>query len=331
MARRTGMRLAAAVVMVFGILAAAYGPPRVAAAGDREKFVGTYRLVVTEMKDASGKWVREPSFDSVGYITYDESGYMGVHIMPRNRPRFAGTTPTPAEAQAALRGYTAYFGPYRVHDQEADRFIEHDKGLGGQINAGSIPIFKRYYEFEGNKLILIPGDAGLKKADAKRRLVWERMPDAPLSAEAKKFVGTYRLQYTDRYTVKNGQQQADGAKTDARAGSVIIYTRSGHMMVHLRDKEGRVKYAGQTPTADEALQSYRTYVGYFGTFKVHDEAKPLYLVHQLEGALNPAMGPELQRFYQFTGPVLRLATPPTTADGKTTGGYLFWERISPAR
>ena len=41
--------------------------------------------------------------------------------------------------------------------------------------------------------------------------------------------------------------------------------------------------------------------------------------------------PELQRFYHFTGPVLRLATPPTTTGGSTTGGYLFWDRIPASR
>lgn len=330
MSLQTGFTAAASVVLLAGVLVMSGGRTH-AAQGDRQKFVGTYRLVVTEVKDASGNWVRNPSFNSTGYITYDESGYMGVHIMPRDRPRFAAATPTAAEAQTAIRGYTAYFGPYRVHEQEKDPFIEHDKGPGGQLNAGSVPVFKRYYEFVDNKLILIPGDNGRSKAEATSRLIWERMPDAPLSAEAKKFVGTYRLQYTDRFTVTNGRETADGARTDARAGSVIIYTRSGHMMVHLRNKEGRIKYAGQTPTPEEALESYRTYVGYFGRFNVHDTARPQFLVHQLEGALNPAMGPELQRFYQFTGPVLRLATPPTTAAGKTTGGYLFWERIPPAR
>lgn len=71
-----------------------------------------------------------------------------------------------------------------------------------------------------------------------------------------------------------------------------------------RKRERRIRYAGQAPTPAEALESYRTYVGYFGTFTVHDDARPQFLVHHLEGALNPAMGPELQRFYQFTGPVL---------------------------
>lgn len=315
-------------VLLSGLLVTQSANAQNGAQNDRQKFVGTYRLVVTETKDASGKWNKTPTFNSVGYITYDESGHMGVHIMPRARPKFAGNTPTPAEAQAAIRGYTAYYGQFRVNEQE--KFVLHDKGIG-QLNPGSIPIFKRYYDFIGNQLILTPGDNGLTKDKATNRLIWERMPDAQLSPEAKKFVGTYRLQYTDRYTLANGKETVEGDKVDARAGSVIIYTRSGHMMVHLRDKEGRQKYAGQTPTPDEALAAYRTYVGYFGTFNVHEGTNPAYLVHHLEGALNPAMGPELQRFYQFTGNVLRLGTPPTTTNGKTTGQRLYWERLPAAK
>ena len=329
--RQSITTVAAGIALLFGLAMAPNSHAQTAAQSDRQKFVGTYRLVVTEIKDASGKWVRNPTFNSVGYITYDESGYMGVHIMPKDRPKFAGATPTPAEAQVALRGYTAYFGAYRVYDTAGEKFIEHDRSVGGTISETSFPIFKRYYDFIGNQLILTPGDRGITKEQATNRLVWERMPEVALSAEAKKFVGTYKLQYTDRYTVTNGQEKADGARTDARAGSVIIYTRSGHMMVHLRDKAGRVRYAGAQPTPEEALASYRTWVGYFGTFEVHPEAKPQYLFHHLQGALNPAMGPDFQRFYQFTGNVLRLATPPTTADGKTTGGYLYWDRLPAAR
>ena len=82
-----------------------------------------------------------------------------------------------------------------------------------------------------------------------RRLVWQRMLDAPLSAEEKKFVGFWRLQDTDSYRTKDGKETFHGDKSETRAGtSYIIYTTSGHMMVHLMNKEGRTKYAGAQPT-----------------------------------------------------------------------------------
>ncbi len=103
MSLRTGFTAAASVVLLAGVLVMSGGRTH-AAQGDRQKFVGTYRLVVTEVKDASGNWVRNPSFNSTGYITYDESDYLGVHIMPRDRPRFAAATQSSAEPQTAIPG-----------------------------------------------------------------------------------------------------------------------------------------------------------------------------------------------------------------------------------
>ena len=112
-------------------------------ASDRATFVGTYRLVQTEVKDDKGEWTRTPNFNSVGYITYADTGHMGVHIMPRNRARFAANQPTPDEAVAAIRGYTAYFGPFTV--DEKSKIVTHHRI--GTIRPGQPPPFQRYYEF----------------------------------------------------------------------------------------------------------------------------------------------------------------------------------------
>ena len=58
---------------------------------------------------------------------------------------------------------------------------------------------KRFYDFEGDRLTLTPAPApadGGGMAAATRRLIWERLPNAPLSAEEQKFVGFHRLLYT---------------------------------------------------------------------------------------------------------------------------------------
>src|SRR5579863_10322298 len=93
---------------------------------DRARFVGTYELVTTEVKDpATGKWSSTPHFNSNGYIIYAETGHMGVHIQPKVRARFAANAPTAEEAQAALLGYTAYFGSFTVNDKEKEKFVVH--------------------------------------------------------------------------------------------------------------------------------------------------------------------------------------------------------------
>jgi hypothetical protein len=299
--------------------------------GDQEKFVGTYRLIATETKDASGKWSRTPNFNSIGYITYADTGHMGVHIMPRGRQRFATNMPTGEEVITAMRGYTAYFGSFTVNDKEKDKFIVHHRM--GQLNPGGVVDAKRFYDFEGDNLILTPAPAdGGGKDKAINRLTWERLPNPPLSAEAKKFVGFYKLLYTDSYREKDGKEVFHGDKVTTRAGtSWIIYTPTGHMMVHLMSNSGRTKYAAAQPTPEEALAAYRSYTGYFGRFTTYENYTPQFVMHNQQGTTAPGAEVDAtKRFYQFTGNVLRLGGPPTlNAAGEMAGGHLYWERLPP--
>lgn len=302
-----------------------------ASMSDRAKFVGTYRLITSEVKDVtSGKWSQTANFNSIGYITYADTGHMGVHVMPRNRPRLASNPPTGEEAQAALRGYTAYFGSFTVDDK--GKLVVHHRV--GQINPGGEVDAKRFYDFEGERLILTPAPADGGKEKATNRVVWERLPNAPLSAEAKKFVGFYKLLYTDSYREKDGKEVFHGNKNYARGGtSYIIYTPTGHMMVHLMDKEGRTKYAGAQPTPEEALKAYRSYNGYFGRFTTYENYSPPFVMHNQQGTTRPGGDVDAtKRFYQFTGNVLRLGGPPTlNAAGEVAGGHLYWERLPPIK
>jgi hypothetical protein len=299
---------------------------------DRGRFPGAYELVTIEIKDpANGRWITRPGFNSNGYIIYAETGHMGVHIMPKVRQRFAGPVPTADEALDALRGYTAYFGSFTVNDAGHERFVVHRRF--GQINPGGTVEIRRYYDFETTpngsvRLILTPPAPDGSKEHARVRLVWQRMADAPLSSEAKKFVGFWRLLYTDTYRAVDGREVFHGDKVETRAGtSYIIYAPSGHMMVHLMTREGRTKYAGLQPTPDEAFQAYRTYTGYFGRFTTYENHDPPFVYHSQQGSLAPGGYSEQKRFYQFTGNVLRLAPPlARNAAGEMQQGHLYWEK-----
>ena len=307
------------------------------AAGDRARFVGTYELVTVETKDpASGQWTPIPGYNSNGYIIYADTGHMAVHIMPKVRARFASNPPTGEEAKAALTGYTAYFGSFSVNDKGADKFVVHNRF--GNINPGGQNTVQRFYDFVtmpngSQRLILTPPPPEGGKAKATRRLVWQRMLDAPLSAEERKFVGFHRLVYTDSYRMKDGKMVFHGDRNETRAGtSYIIYTASGHMMVHLMNKEGRVKYAGEQSTPEEALAAYRSYSGYFGRFRTYENHNPRFVYHSQQGSLNPGSYSEQKRFYEFNGNILRLGGPPNlNADGELAGGHLYWERQGPVK
>ena len=97
---------------------------------------------------------------------------------------------------------------------------------------------------------------------------------------------------------KDGKETFHGDKIETRAGtSYIIYTPSGHMMVHLMNKEGRTKYAGAQPTPDEALKAFRSYNGYFGRFVTYENQNPPFVYHSQQGAMTPGAYSEQKRFY----------------------------------
>lgn len=293
----------------------------------RDPIVGTYRMVGRHIKDESGAWVPQPDFNSLGYITYSDTGYMGVHVMPLDREPFVDGSPTPEEAQSALRGYSAYYGPYTIDADEEGEFLIHHRI--GQINPGAEVDAKRFYDLDGDQLILTPAAVGGTKGDATRQVVWERLPDVTLSDEAQRFVGFRQLLYTDRYVERDGEVVERGDRNEGRAGSYIIYTPTGHMMVHLMAREGRTPYAGATPSPEEALATYRSYGGYFGRFSVHEDEDPRYVVHHIEGRPRPADRSDAVRLYEIDGDVLRLGARPRTADGETRGAHLYWEMLPP--
>lgn len=329
-----GAALSAPAVLGPGASGQSGGSPP---ANDRARFVGAFELVQTEDRNTkTGEWVRTPNFNSNGYIIFGDTGHMAVQIQPKVRPRFTSNPPTGEEAQAALRGYAAYFGSFTVNDKERDRFVIYNRF--GAIDPGGPKELRRYYEFvampngaERLILTLAPAEGGKDKATL--RYVWQRMPDAPLSAEARKFVGFWRLLYTDSYRTKDGKEVFHGDRVETRAGtSYIIYTASGHMMVHLMNREGRTPYAGPQPTPAESLAAYRSYTGYFGRFITYENHKPPFVYHSQQGTTNPGGYSEQKRFYQFNGNILRLGGPPTlNANGELAGGHLYWEKQGPLK
>ena len=330
------LRVAAAATGLSFALGGCAGPAPEPAADDasvrsesaRDPIVGTYRLAGRNTRDENGAWVPLSDFNSVGYITYSDTGYMGVHVMPLDREPFADDgEPTPEEAQAALQGYTAYYGPFSVDEDDEGGFLIHHRT--GQMNPGGEADAKRFYDLDGDRLVLTPASASGMKGDATRQVVWERLPDVPLSEEAQRFVGFRQLLYTDRYTEQDGALVEHGERNEDRAGSYIIYTPTGHMMVHLMAREGRLPYSGATPTPEESLAAYRSYGGYFGRFTVHEDADPVYVVHHQEGRPRPVTGvTDAERLYQLDGDVLRLGgRPRTTENGDAGGGHLYWELL----
>jgi hypothetical protein len=260
-----------------------------------------------------------PAPNRIGYIIYDQAGYVAVSIMPVARVKYAGPQPTDEEARAAMTGYAGYFGTFAVNDKEG--YVMHQ--LQGSVNPGMPADQKRFFELSGNRLVLKPPPA----ADGNQsRITWERVADlANPTAEQRRFVGFWKL-------VSNERRNQKGELVASNPGQrgYIIYTAAGFMMVHMV-QPNRKPYAAAQPTGVEAREAIRTYANYFGPFYVHDVDG--YVVHDQVGTLNVGRnGPApQQRFYQFSGNRLLLQPPATyTPEGDTIRGTITWERVDRA-
>jgi hypothetical protein len=286
------------------------------------RFVGTWKLVSIEQRNARGEVIppaasaASGSPNRTGYIIYDPAGYVAVSIMPVGRKKYAGPQPTEGEAKEAITGYAAYFGTFTIN--EAEGAVTHR--LQGSLNPGMAVDQKRFFDLSGNRLTLKPPPAANGN---QTRLTWERLPDvANITAEQRRFVGFWKLVSNERRNEKGELVASNPGQT-----GYIIYTSAGFMMVQMV-QPNRTPYAGAQPTPTEAIQTIRTYTNYFGPFYVHEIDG--YVVHDQVGTLNVGRnGPSpQQRFYQLSGKRLLLKPPPTyTPDGHTIQGTITWEHV----
>jgi len=111
--------------------------------------------------------------NTVGYIMYNEDGYMSVSVMSANRSKFisgdmkGGTT---EEKAAAAGTYISYCGKYEI---QGDAIIHH-------IELSLFPNWvavgqKRIFKLEDNKLSLSTSPALVDGVEQTFRLVWERV------------------------------------------------------------------------------------------------------------------------------------------------------------
>ncbi|PYR48073.1 MAG: hypothetical protein DMF89_17155 [Acidobacteria bacterium] len=291
-----------------------------ASSGLKDRFVGAWKLVNIETRNAKGEVVppNPPGRPTpVGYIIYDSAGYVAVGIMPSGRKKYAAAQPTPDEALAAMTGYAAYYGTFTINEGEG--FVTHH--LEGSLNPGMGADQKRFFELSGNRLTLKPPPGATGN---QARITWERIPDVPnLTAEHRKFIGFWKLVSNERRNEKGDLVSANTGQT-----GYIIYTAAGVMMVEMM-QPNRQKFAGPQPTAEEARQNMRVYTNYFGPFYIHEADH--YVVHDQIATLNPGRnGPSpQQRFYTFSGNRLILKPPltPNALDGQIYQGTITWERV----
>ena len=303
-------------------------PPEALSEAGR-RFVGAWTLAGIERRNADGVLLSPPAADRLGYLIYDPAGYMGVTIMRPDRVPYSEDGPTADEALAQFGSYTSYFGRFTV--EEAEGTITHH--VEGSLNPNGVGAdYKRSYTFTEDRLTLQPPPA----ADGSKVLLsWIRQPDLPaseLTDTHRRLFGAYRIESVSRHTTDGYAIEAEQYER-----AYLFYTPSEHMSVHLM-RPGREPYAGDRPTAEEALHIVESYGSYFGPFSVREMAGCItcpgprdqgYLTHHRVGSEDPrGSGTDARRYYELTDTHLTLRPPVSTDDqGREVVTALRWERL----
>jgi hypothetical protein len=130
-------------------------------AGDAQRFVGVWKLVsITE----DGKVNPLRGATPTGFIFYTSTGEMSAMIQPdRSLMKMAGKEPSGPEAQAALKGFTAYFGTFTV--DEKSKVVSHHRKAN--VQPGGDAVVQRSYKFLPDNRVSLGAVGG------KSELIWE--------------------------------------------------------------------------------------------------------------------------------------------------------------
>ena len=135
--------------------------------------VGFWRHIVEKRVNAATGASGPETRRSPSVIVYTPAGFVGVHFPPLNRKPFAADTPTPEEAQAALRGYIGYYGALTVYPGQVFHNI-----LGGVSPVGG-SILRRSAMINGDELtVQLPRARNQQGDEAQTVVILKRLSGA---------------------------------------------------------------------------------------------------------------------------------------------------------
>lgn len=132
--------------------------------------VGFWRHIVEKRVNPTTGAVGSETKRSPSVIVYTPAGFVGVHFPPLNRKPFSGETPTPEEAQAAMRGYIGYYGALTVYPGQ----VFHNILAGVSPISGSI--LRRSAVIKGDELtVQLPATRNQQGEDAQTIVILKRL------------------------------------------------------------------------------------------------------------------------------------------------------------
>jgi|SRR6478672_694990 hypothetical protein len=151
----------------------ALGASSAAVADEKDKLVGTWKLISAVSEDLStGQKTNIYKGTPVGFITYGTDGRVMTIVVDSVRKKPAASVATAAEAEALFRSMAAYAGTYTVKGNQ----VTHVPDVSwNETWTGTDQI--RDYRFDGEHLLLAtaPSPNPYTGNMSVRTLVWEKV------------------------------------------------------------------------------------------------------------------------------------------------------------
>jgi hypothetical protein len=135
--------------------------------------VGTWKLVSAEARREDGQVFHPFGEDAIGLGVFTEDGYFFSSTMRANRSKFASKGimgGTMEEKALAVETFTSYCGRYEVQDNKITIHLEiglFPNWVGGKQ--------ERFFEFEGDRLIISSPPMLIRGVKGRIYAIWERV------------------------------------------------------------------------------------------------------------------------------------------------------------
>ena len=139
----------------------------------RRSVLGSWNLLSWEIRSSGGVVTKPIGESPRGVITYDVAGRMAVQLMRAERQLAESADPfgaAPAEIVAAWMGFISYAGRYE-DDPSLKRVVHHVEICSFPNWVGSRQ--ERFYDFDGDLLVLSTPPISLGGESTVSTLVWE--------------------------------------------------------------------------------------------------------------------------------------------------------------
>lgn len=148
----------------------------------RAQLVGSWRLVSRQSRRANGEVETDGGLSAtpLGILIYDQSGHVAAQLSRRDRTvailpeecQAAITTKGTADTAQTVLGYDAYFGTYKVNENEGT-VIHH---LEAALFPGDIgKDIERHFTISGDVLTITFNTTTREGVKVTRTLIWQRM------------------------------------------------------------------------------------------------------------------------------------------------------------